>query len=421
METNDPRASFTGPPGVRIPIAGALDQCVNYPDPVWAVKGSTVTLPCSFTPLKSVIDNGREVVIEVVRVAWCKSPHICQTGTPSVYDSESNNNDPRYRYLGDKKGDCTLQISDLQEEDDTTFRFRVETNDSRATFTDQSGVRVRVIGALGLSVNYPDPVCGVVGSTVNLPCSFTPLKSVVDDAGEVLIEVIRVVWCNNHEFCQVSTTSVYDSKSNKNDPRYRYLGDKKGDCTLQISDLQEKDDATFRFRMEANDSRATFTGQPGVRVTVVDGDQMKIRSSRDDGEFKRGEEVTLNCSAASCTIHQLEVSWFRDGHALCESGPALHLGYLTAKDSGNYTCGLKRNNRTLSVPYSLHVGAEEEGTKSSDPLLAVHLLLFTLHTVLIVIVTGIIIKRSAESCSCIYISLLSHVPVFIPQNKYISK
>ncbi|XP_035862241.1 uncharacterized protein LOC118496099 [Sander lucioperca] len=342
-------------------LAGALGLSVNYPDPVWAVKGSTVLLPCSFTPLKSVNDNGREVLIEVVRVAWCQSPHICLKGTPSVYDSESNNNDPRYRYLGDKKRNCTLQISDLQEKDDATFRFRVETNDGRATFTDKSGVRVRVVGALGLSVNYPDPVWAVKGSTVLLPCSFTPLKSVDDDGREVLIEVVRVAWCQSPHICLKGTPSVYDSESNNNDPRYRYLGDKKRNCTLQISDLQEKDDATFRFRVETNDSRATFTDKSGVRVRIVDGDQMKIRSSRDDGEFKRGEAVTLNCSAAICTIHQLEVTWFRDGHALSETGPALHLGYLTAKDSGNYTCGLKRNIRTLSVPYSLHVEADEEG------------------------------------------------------------
>ncbi|KAF1388571.1 hypothetical protein PFLUV_G00091680 [Perca fluviatilis] len=87
---------------------------------------------------------------------------------------------------------------------------------------------------------------------------------------------------------------------------------------------------------------------------------MKIRSSRDDGEFKRGEEVTLNCTTI-CSIHQLEVTWFRDGSNLSESGPALHLSYLTAKDSGNYTCSLKKNKRTLSEPYSLHVEADEEG------------------------------------------------------------
>uniref|UniRef100_A0A8C9XFN5 Ig-like domain-containing protein n=1 Tax=Sander lucioperca TaxID=283035 RepID=A0A8C9XFN5_SANLU len=206
--------------------------------------------------------------------------------------------------------------------------------------------------ALGQRVNYPDPVCGVKGSTVLLSCSFNTLKSV--NGREVLIEIIRVVWCKNHEICKGLTPSVYDSKSNINNPRYRYLGDKKGDCTLQISDLQKEDDATFRFRMEANNVRATFTERSGVRVTVVDGDQMKIRSSRDDGEFKRGEAITLSCSAAICTIYQLKVTWFRDGHALSETGPALHLSNLTAKDSGKYTCGLKKNERTLSIPYSLH-------------------------------------------------------------------
>ena len=87
---------------------------------------------------------------------------------------------------------------------------------------------------------------------------------------------------------------------------------------------------------------------------------MKIRSSRDDGEFKRGDAITLNCTT-NCTIHQLEVTWFRDGSAFTETGPTLHLSYLTAKDSGNYTCGLKENNRTLSEPYSLHVEADQEG------------------------------------------------------------
>ncbi|XP_028435603.1 sialoadhesin [Perca flavescens] len=226
----------------------------------------------------------------------------------------------------------------------------MEANDVKAHWTGQSGVRVRVIGALGQRVNYPDPVCGIKGSTITLPCSFTPPKSV---------EIIRVIWCKNHKICQRETPSVYDSESNNNNPRYRYLGDKKGDCTLQISDLQEEDEATFHFRMEADDVKAHWTGQSGVRVTVEDGAQMEIRSSRDDGEFKRGEEVTLNCTTI-CSIHQLEVSWFRDGSALSESGPTLHLSNLTAKDSGNYTCGLK-NNHTLSELYSLHVEADEEG------------------------------------------------------------
>ncbi|XP_035862512.1 sialoadhesin-like [Sander lucioperca] len=259
-------------------------------------------------------------------------------------------------------------------------------------------VMLVLTGALGQRVsdpdpvvNYPDPVCGVKGSTVLLPCSFTPLESVFVNRRQVLIEIIRVVWCPNHEICQGPTPSVYDSESNNNDLRYRYLGDKRGDCTLQISDLQEEDGATLRFRMEANDRRANFVGQPGVRVTVADGAQMKIRSSRDDGEFKRGEAVTLNCSAI-CTIHQLEVTWFRDGHALSETGPALHLSYLTAEDSGNYTCGLKKNRRTLSVPYSLHV---EEGGGGGLHLI-VRLVVGGLLVLFAVIVIVCIIKRTAK-------------------------
>ncbi|XP_039669412.1 sialoadhesin-like isoform X1 [Perca fluviatilis] len=270
-------------------------------------------------------------------------------------------------------------------------------------------VMVVLTGALGQRVNYlypvvnyPDPVCGIKGSTVTLPCSFTPLKPVSDNGREVLIEIIRVIWCKNHELCVFTTPSVYDSESNNNDPRYRYLGDKKGNCTLQISDLQKEDDATFRFRMEANDPRASFTNQSGVRVTVVDPTQMKIRSSRDDGEFKRGEAVTLNCSAATCTIHQLEVTWFRDGSALSETCPTLHLSTLTAKDSGNYTCGLKKNERTLSVPYSMHV---EEGGEGSLPLI-VRLVVGGLLVLFAVIVVVCLIKRTAKKAedSVIYSS-----------------
>ncbi|XP_056235825.1 cell adhesion molecule 4-like [Seriola aureovittata] len=241
-------------------------------------------------------------------------------------------------------------------------------------------------GAVGQRVKYPPPVCAVKGSTVTLPCTFTPT-----------MKIIRVVWCQNHLICYGVTPSVYDSDSKTNNPsdtRYKYLGDKTGNCTLQISNLQKRDEATFRFRMEADDSAGHWTGQSGVNVTVVDGSPMKITSSS-EREVREGQSVTLLCTS-TCTFQQLQVTWFRGDHPLPESGPALMLSPLTAEDSGNYTCGLKANQRTRSVAYVLQVEAADGGT-TLDYLTIVRVLLVTAHTVLIVIVASIVIKRT---CVC---------------------
>ncbi|XP_070823077.1 B-cell receptor CD22-like [Chaetodon trifascialis] len=222
------------------------------------------------------------------------------------------------------------------------------------------GFVLMLAGAAGVAVNYPDHTCAVKGSTVTLLCTFTPLKSAILDGSEVFFRVTRVCWCKNHLLCHGSTPSVYDSQSESNDPRYKYLGDKTGNCTLQISDVQKEDEATFRFRMEGNHRVTHYTGRSGVNITVSDGARMKVNSSVTEAQVRAGEKVTLYCTAL-CTFHRMEVNWFKDGHALSGSGPALRLSPLTAEDSGSYTCSLRVNANTLSLPYSLQVEAEQEG------------------------------------------------------------
>lgn len=191
---------------------------------------------------------------------------------------------------------------------------------------------------------------------------------------------------------------MYDSNSTTPDPRYQYLGDKKGNCTLQIRNIQMIDNAIFRFRMEADNEKGHYTEVSGVRVRVTEPVRMTIKSSSDAGELCQNQKVTLSCTTTTCTFHQLEVTWFKDGSALPQSGPALQLGPLTAEDSGNYTCGLKIYTRTISPPYAVRVKeAEEKEKDEGTKLLIVRVVLFTLHTVLIVIVTAIIIKRT---CVC---------------------
>ncbi|KAK5614038.1 hypothetical protein CRENBAI_011756 [Crenichthys baileyi] len=230
--------------------------------------------------------------------------------------------------------------------------------------------------------------CAVTGSTVTLPCSFTPKQSFSDGMREVPLKIIRARWCKNHPVCQGTTPSLYDSDSANNEPRYRYLGDLEGKCTLQIRGVGVQDNATFRFRMEANHSNGHFTNPTGVVITVFNLVKMRINISSSNREFSSGQTVSLQCTTSACTFDHLEVTWLKDGYALSENGSTLQLSPLTAKDSGNYTCALKSNGGTRSEAFSLQVEAAEEAPDL--PLIAgvvfgVLLLITTLVLVIFII------------------------------------
>ncbi|XP_013885317.1 uncharacterized protein LOC106533522 [Austrofundulus limnaeus] len=229
---------------------------------------------------------------------------------------------------------------------------------------------VLLAGAAGQSIQYPfTSTCAVKGSTVTLPCSFTPLKSFFKDGGEIPLKIVRVLWCKNHLICQGPTPSVFDSNSTINNPRYEYLGDKERNCTLQIRDVSETDEETYRFRMEVNDTQGHFTNRTGMKVRVVEGTKMRIKSSSNVTEFIRGQSVSLQCTSLHCTFYHLNITWMKDGHTLSETGPALQLSSLTAEHSGNYTCAVRTNSWSQSEPFSLLVEGEKEEEPSKLPLI----------------------------------------------------
>ncbi|XP_051255297.1 sialoadhesin isoform X2 [Dicentrarchus labrax] len=307
--------------GFMLMLAGAGGYIVNYPHPVCAVKGSTVTLLCSFTPRKTFTEkDGREVPLGIVRVVWCQNNVFCHGTPPSVYNSGSTLNDPHYKYLGDKKGNCTLQIKNVQTRDEATFRFRMETNDTRGHFTSVSGVDVTVTDCVQMRI-ISSSADGEMrrGESVTLYCTAV-----------CTIHQLEVTWFKDNHALSESGPA------------------------LQLGPLTAKDSGNYICGLRTG----TLSLPYSLHVEAEDPVRMKINSSSADGEMRGGESVTLYCTGV-CTIHQLEVTWFKDNHALSESGPALQLGPLTAKDSGNYTCGLSTNTRTVSLPYSLHVEDED--------------------------------------------------------------
>ncbi|CAL8388157.1 unnamed protein product [Boreogadus saida] len=204
-------------------------------------------------------------------------------------------------------------------------------------------------------VEYPASFCVVEGSTATIPCSFTHPK--VHKRTETVLRVKRVVWCHNHEYCQLLVYLGYDSSNLRADSRFLYLGDLIGNCTLKIINTEKQDAARYRFRFETNGEG--WTGPKGVRVNVTDGEDVKVRSSVTDNVVKEGGQVTLTCTSA-CSFHQLDVHWYRNGHALSETGPALHLSSLTNDDAGDYTCSLDSSGQKTSASWSLVV-LEDEG------------------------------------------------------------
>ncbi|KAM9309930.1 uncharacterized protein KZ484_025845 [Pholidichthys leucotaenia] len=88
---------------------------------------------------------------------------------------------------------------------------------------------------------------------------------------------------------------------------------------------------------------------------------MRIKSSSDNKEFSAGETITLSCTStfsSTCSSHKLNITWFRDGHPLLDTGPSFRIDSLTAKDSGNYSCALENNKNTKSKLYNLQVKEE---------------------------------------------------------------
>uniref|UniRef100_A0A8C5CPN8 Ig-like domain-containing protein n=1 Tax=Gadus morhua TaxID=8049 RepID=A0A8C5CPN8_GADMO len=201
---------------------------------------------------------------------------------------------------------------------------------------------------------YPDSFCVVEGSTATIPCSFTHPK-VHERTGVVVERVERVVWCTNNEFC-LTTANVHGSSNLIVAQRFQYLGDRVRKCTLKIIKTVKQDAATYRFRFETNADK--YAGRKGVVVTVTDGEVVKVRSSVTDHVVKEGGQVPLTCTSA-CSFDQLDVHWYRNGHALSETGPALHPSNLTNGDTGNYTCSLDSSWQKTSAPWCLVVMESE--------------------------------------------------------------
>ncbi|XP_071032205.1 Fc receptor-like protein 5 isoform X2 [Oncorhynchus clarkii lewisi] len=179
-----------------------------------------------------------------------------------------------------------------------------------------------VLGQNGWSVKYTTQrICVLKGSTVDLFCSYTYPRGTVT----------TTLWFTKME-------AGVEPKDLGQDPEYagrlEYHGDKKKDCTLRITDLRERDSATYKFRFITDQTRGKYYGDPGVTLSVT-ALQVKVTPAA------KGQK-TLTCST-TCTLSNPKPTyiWYKNGQHLHESTSPQYKYSVYSNSKDSYSCAVK--------------------------------------------------------------------------------
>ncbi|XP_045569344.1 uncharacterized protein isoform X2 [Salmo salar] len=175
-----------------------------------------------------------------------------------------------------------------------------------------------VLGQDGWSVTYtPQSICALKGSTVHLTCSYTYPSGTVTS----------IFWFTKME------TGVKPEDLCQ-DPEYagrlEYHGDKEKDCTLRIKDLRERDSSTYLFRLLTDQEGGTYTGSPGVKLSVTDL-QVKVTGGHQD--------KTLTCITTCTLTDNPTFIWYKNGQRLDE--PTSQQYSVNSYYSDSYSCAVE--------------------------------------------------------------------------------
>uniref|UniRef100_A0A3B3C8A5 B-cell receptor CD22 n=1 Tax=Oryzias melastigma TaxID=30732 RepID=A0A3B3C8A5_ORYME len=141
-------------------------------------------------------------------------------------------------------------------------------------------------------------ICALEGSTVEIPCTYS-YPSWKDYKKTV---VQRTFW-----FTELNSRDPLDLRE---DPdyadriTYHFSGN---NCLLRISDLKLMDSAEYKFRIETNQQGGSYSGSPGVTLTVTGPRVEVIRSSSGLG---------LVCSSRCFPPGHFSFMWFKNGEEI---------------------------------------------------------------------------------------------------------
>ncbi|XP_041662116.1 B-cell receptor CD22-like [Cheilinus undulatus] len=172
----------------------------------------------------------------------------------------------------------------------------------------------------GWAVTLPSPqICAVKGSTVDLPCSFTYPETI--EGQSTIVESRK--WF---------TDRGYPNPDLKSDPAYsgRVQYPPTGnDCTLRITDLQERDAAEYWFRFETNQPGGGATSSSGVTLSVTD---LQVKVKRLQNQFE------LKCQSSCDVADNPSYVWYQNQWKINEWTSTLGVSF---QDINKYSCAFR--------------------------------------------------------------------------------
>ncbi|KAL6481946.1 hypothetical protein MHYP_G00100260 [Metynnis hypsauchen] len=264
-------------------ISGVVAQngwAVNYnSESVCALKGSEVTMSCSYTYPRSYW---------VRKAFWTKEWGKGSEPPDLLYDPEYRG---RVQYRGDKRSDCTLRFKTVREKDQSKYYFRFTTNQPEGKYQGASGVDLSVTD---LQVEVPERV--IEGDNVTLTCKTTCSLTVRT----------TFTWYRNGRPLSSSTDQLHLQPVSREDAgRYR--------CAVLDQNLYS----------------------PEVTLNVRYGPKRVSASISPSGEIVEGSSVTLTCS--SDANPPVEYHWFK-GTSLVAEGETYTMEKISSVDRGEYKC-----------------------------------------------------------------------------------
>ncbi|KAG2470700.1 CD22 protein, partial [Polypterus senegalus] len=285
-------------------------------------ESSCVIIPCEF------------IQKPVQKTIWLKNPEydsaIGEFVRTIVYDSETSLIDPAFRnrteYLGNKDGNCTLKINDLQLNDTGNYKFRFKTE--REWWISQSNVSITVHG-------FPKEVQVRFNHTENNEVKENETLTVTCEVKHSHPNVIFYIFMRNEEDLQNGSSSEF-----------------------VISKVSENDAGEYSCKA-CNKIGSTMS--PKLKLDVqYPPKEMEINSIEDKDNLKEGQSVTFNCNFQRSNPTVTKYVWYKNGIAVSNE----NMEKLTIKnisytsDKGKIECeahnkigGTRSKQLTLNVMY----------------------------------------------------------------------